>query len=38
MLGHLVYSRTNYESEGASRSFAPMGWLRRLMNALFHRH
>ena len=36
MLGHLVYSHTNYWS--GSRSFAPMGWLRRVLSALFRRH
>ena len=35
MLGHLVYSRTNYWSDGAGRGD---GWLRRLLNALFRRH
>jgi hypothetical protein len=38
MLGHLVYSRTNYGSDGASRSFAPVSWLRRVLSALFRRH
>jgi hypothetical protein len=38
MLGHLVYGRYGYGSDGASRSFAPMGWLRRVLSALFRRH
>jgi hypothetical protein len=35
MLGHLVYGRYGYGSDGARRSD---GWLRRLLNALFRRH
>ncbi len=38
MLGHLVYSRTDYWSDGKSRSFAPLKWLRRVLSALFRRH
>ncbi|MGC9954121.1 MAG: hypothetical protein ABSD21_07570 [Rhizomicrobium sp.] len=38
MLGHLVYGRYGYGSDGASRRVARMGWLRRVLSALFHRH
>jgi hypothetical protein len=35
MLGHLVY--TGHGDDGATR-IGHMGWLRRVLNALFGRH
>jgi len=35
MMGHLVYGRYGH-SEGETHAARPMGWLRRLLNTLFH--
>ena len=36
MMGHLVYGRYGH-SEGETHTNSRMGWLRRFLNALFHR-
>ncbi len=38
MLGHLVSVRSGMLDDGETREAGHMGWLRRLLNALFHRH
>lgn len=38
MLGLLVSSRYGVAGNGETRTAAAPGWLRRLLNALFHRH
>ena len=38
MLGLLVSSRYGVIGDGATRAAAAPGCLRRLLNALFHRH
>ncbi len=38
MLGHLVSVRSETIGGWETREISHRGWLRRLLNALFHRH